>query len=165
MQKGVYVPGYGVKHILHYSFVLVFYECIQFTIPWAQGMESIPSGRGYIPSYPGTYPGMEHPSNPLSLSTSLAARCALPTTSTAHRTLHHPDSKKTTPGGSVFTVHGYSLILILAYITCPTIPPAPPSQRARQRASRLPPCLQIINNTCTWHLVEGYLKSRAATVG
>ena len=25
-------------------------------------MESIPLGGGYIPSYPGTYPGMEHPS-------------------------------------------------------------------------------------------------------
>jgi len=39
---------------------------VHFTIPWAQGMESIPSGGGYIPSYPGTYPGMEHPriSNP-----------------------------------------------------------------------------------------------------
>jgi len=34
---------------------------VHFTIPWAQGMESIPSGGGYIPSYPDTYPGMEHP--------------------------------------------------------------------------------------------------------
>jgi len=34
---------------------------VDFTLPWAQGMESIPLGGGYIPAYPGAYPGMEHP--------------------------------------------------------------------------------------------------------
>jgi len=36
-------------------------------------MESIPLGGGYIPSYPGTYPGMEHPRR---LCTRLVCACA-----------------------------------------------------------------------------------------
>jgi len=34
---------------------------VHFTIPLAQGTESIPLGGGCLPSYPGTYLGMEHP--------------------------------------------------------------------------------------------------------
>jgi len=52
-----YVPGYGVKHTLHYSFVLVFYECAfhhtlgpgcgEHTL-WRRVHTLIP---GYIPGY------------------------------------------------------------------------------------------------------------------
>jgi len=52
-----YVPGYGVKHTLHYSFVLVFYECTfhhtlgpgygEHTL-WRRVHTLIP---GYIPGY------------------------------------------------------------------------------------------------------------------
>ena len=55
---------------------------VHFTIPWAQGMESIPSGGGYIPSYPGTYPGMEHP------------RLALTRQGTVHPSLVHVSKRR-----------------------------------------------------------------------
>jgi len=57
-----YVPGYGVNHTLHYSFVLVFCECtFHHTLGPGYGEHTL-WRRVHVPSYLGTYPGMEHPS-------------------------------------------------------------------------------------------------------
>jgi len=44
-----YVPGYGVKHTLHYSFVLVFYECTFQHTPGPRVWRAYPLAEGTCP--------------------------------------------------------------------------------------------------------------------